>query len=521
MGTPRKGLSGVGALFFLGTLGAIAFYVQQQSAPEAYDGVRKSATVLPDVTPDEDAPLVLPWEDRLDLSAAALVEISAPAQPTGEGGEPAPAVEPDPGAPPAAANPKTSRYVQELADGHRIMLTLDPVLQESALTIFENREVPYAGAVVLDVRDNAVLALAGHSSMDPEVDPVEIVASAWAPAASTFKLVTTAALLESGAVTPSTRACFSGGLHGIEDEMLTDDPARDTRCETLSSAVAHSYNLVIAKLAHKHLDQDGLVGVAHSLLFETQIPFEYTVERSPAHIPADPVERAKVAAGFWNVDLSPLHAATMASIFARGGIYQPPHIIDQVVGPEGDDLSPARPKPGRTLSADTALAVGEMMKSTTTSGTARKSFTDPQGKPYIADVVVAGKTGSLTGKRAPYLNYNWFIGYAPADRPEIAFAVLLANEPKWRIKAHYAARRLVQIYLERRDAIERNRDAQLTKTGVAGRARDAMGAIVKAAPAAPAETPAAQTPAPAKPAPADALPPPPGPLPPPPSTPGA
>ena len=508
MGTPRKGLSGVGALFFLGTLGAIAFYVQQQSAPEAYDGVRKSATVLPDVTPDEDAPLVLPWEDRLDLTAATLVQISDPAQPPSDGSQAAPA--PTDG--PAPVDPASSRFVQELGDGHRIMLTLDPVLQESALTIFENREVPYAGAVMLDIRDNAVLVMAGHSSMDPEVDPVEIVASAWAPAASTFKLVTTAALLEGGAVTPSTRACFSGGLHGIEDEMLTEDAARDTRCETLASAVAQSYNLVIAKLALQHLEQQSLVDIAHALQFETQIPFEYTIERSPAHIPADPIERSKVAAGFWNVDLSPMHAATMASIFARGGIYQPPHIIDQVVGPEGEDLTPARAKPTRTLSADTALAVGEMMKATTTSGTARKSFVDAQGKPYIADVVVAGKTGSLTGKRAPYLNYNWFIGYAPADRPEIAFAVLLANEPKWRIKAHYAARRLVEIYLERRDALERNRDAQLTKTGVQARARNAMGAIVKAAPAEPTPD-ATPTEAPA----ADALPPPPGPLPPPPA----
>ncbi|MEM6291364.1 MAG: penicillin-binding transpeptidase domain-containing protein [Myxococcota bacterium] len=517
MGSPRHGLSGVGALFFLGTLGAIAFYVQRQSVPEDAQGVRKSATVLPDVTTDDDVAPALPWKDRLDLAAAALVAVTdptakpaVPAAPTEEG---AAAVPPEP----APVDQKKARLVQELSDGHRLMLTLDPVLQDAALTIFRNREVPYAGAVMLDLRDNAVLAMAGHSSMDPEVDPVEIVASAWAPAASTFKIVTTAALLETGAVTPSTRACFSGGLHGIEDEMLTDDPARDTRCETLSSAVAQSYNLVIAKLAHKHLEQQDLVDVARSLLFETQIPFEYTVERSPAHIPADPIERAKVAAGFWNVDLSPLHAATMASIFARGGIYQPPHLIDQVLGPDGSDLTPARPKPHRALSADTALAVGEMMVATTKVGTARKSFNDPQGKPYIPDVTVAGKTGSLTGKREPYLNYNWFIGYAPADRPEIAFAVLLANEPKWRIKAHYAARRLVQIYLQRRDAIERNRDARLTEGGVTLRARDAMGAIVKAAPAEPAAAPAAaakpDAPAEAAPATAD-LPPPPGPLPP-------
>jgi cell division protein FtsI/penicillin-binding protein 2 len=387
--------------------------------------------------------------------------------------------------PAAPVDPEHGRYVQDLNDGHRILLTLDPVLQDSALTIFRNREVPYAGAVMLDLRDNAVLVLAGHSSMDPSVQPLEVVASAWAPAASTFKIVTTAALLGSGAATPSTRACFSGGIQGIKDEELRDNPSRDTRCETLAAAVAHSHNLVIAKLALKHLDQQTLAETAQALLFESDIRFELNVERSPAHIPNEPIERAKVAAGFWNIDLSPVHGAVLASIFARGGMYQPPHVIHQVMGPDGADLTRALAKPDRRLAKDVATALGEMMKETTTEGTARKSFIDKSGNPYIQGVEVAGKTGSLTGKKAPYLNYNWFIGYAPADRPEIAFAVLIANVPAWRIKAHYAARRLVQIYLERRDAITRHRDAKLTKEGLVLPERDASGALVVAAPADP------------------------------------
>jgi membrane peptidoglycan carboxypeptidase len=486
----RRSLGGLGALFFLGTLGGIAFYVQRQSVPEDRDLVRKAATVLPEVAEDEPPPS-LPWKDRLDLDAALLVPL-----PAGGIGSDARQRAPDPltpvpaSAPPGASagtataqevDPNNARYVQELSDGHRILLTLDPVLQDSALTIFRNREVPYAGAVMIDLRDNAVLVLAGHSSMDTSVEPLEIVASAWAPAASTFKLVTTASLLDAGSATPSTRACFSGGLHGIENEELSDVPGRDTQCETLASAVAHSYNLVIGKLALQHLDQQRLADTARKLLFESDIPFEFNIERSPAHIPNDPIERAKVAAGFWNVDLSPMHGAVMASIFGRGGMYQPPHIIAQVVGPDGTDLTPARPAPERRLGHEIVAALDEMMRATTTVGTARKSFIDKQGNPYIQGVVVAGKTGSLTGKKAPYLNYNWFIGYAPAERPEVAFAVLLANVPAWRIKAHYAARRLVQIYLERRDAITRQRDARLVEGGIELPERDASGTIVVAA----------------------------------------
>ena len=482
----RRRLGGLGALFFLGTLGAIAFYVQRQSVPDERDLVRKAATVLPEVAEDEPPP-TLPWEDRLDLDAAVLVPMQAagtpvPVEPSAESATPA-----ESQIPAAPVDPEHARYVQDLNDGHRILLTLDPVLQDSALTIFRNREVPYAGAVMLDLRDNAVLVMAGHSSMDPSVQPLEIVASAWAPAASTFKVVTTAALLRSGKATPSTRACFSGGLKGIKDEELRDNPSRDTRCETLASAVAHSHNLVIGKLALKHLDQQTLAETAQALLFESDIPFEFNVERSPAHIPNEPIERAKVAAGFWNVDLSPVHGAVMSSIFARGGMYQPPHVIHQVMGPDGSDLTPARPKPDRRIAKDIAVALGDMMKETTKSGTARKSFIDKTGNPYIRGVEVAGKTGSLTGKKAPYLNYNWFVGYAPADRPEIAFAVLLANVPAWRIKAHYAARRLVQIYLQRRDSITRHRDAKLTKEGLVLPQRDASGALVVAAPPDPAK----------------------------------
>jgi peptidoglycan glycosyltransferase len=466
--TTRGGLGGLGALFFLGTLGAIAVYVQRQAAPEDLELPRTAATAAAEA-PEPTAPPPLPWLDRLDLGAAKFsAYLSAAAPP-----------------PSGKAPPADGRLVQELNDGHRILLTIDPALQDAALQIFRNREVPYAAAVMLDVRDNSVLVMAGHSSMDPQVDPMEIVASAWAPAASVFKLVTSAALLETGNVNAGTQVCFSGGLHGITDDELRDDPARDTQCESLSSAVAHSYNLVIGKLAMAHLGQDQLAQVAKTFLFESDIPFEFNVERSPAHIPSDPKERAKVAAGFWNIDMSPIHGALLASIFARGGMVQPPHVIAQVLGPDGTDLTPALAKPERVISRDISDAIGAMMAATTTNGTARISFRDGQGNDYIQGVHVAGKTGSLTGKRAPSLNYNWFIGFAPADRPEIAFAVLLANEPAWRIKAHYAARRLVQLYLERRDAIARARDARLTATGVTLPERDGSGALVSSTPTTP------------------------------------
>lgn len=481
MSAPRSRLGGLGALFFVATLGGIAFYVQRQEVPETHDVVRAAATGT-QAEPAAAPVAALPWQDRLDLAGAQ------PALLGPEGPAPAKAQKTtDPDIPALATDLGRSRLVQELSDGHRILYTLDPVLQDAALQIFRNREVPYAAAVVLDVRDNSVLALAGHSSMDPQVDPLEIVTTAWAPAASTFKLVTAASLLGNKLVSTKTKVCFSGGLHGITDDLLTDDPRRDERCDDLGGAIAHSYNVIIGKMALKHLGADTLTATARAFRFDSEIPFEFPVERSPALIPADAKERAKVAAGFWHIDMSPLHGALLASVFARDGVFQAPHVVAQVLGPDGSDRTPQAPKTERVLSKEVAEAIGAMMVRTTKEGTARASFVDRQGVGYLGDVEVAGKTGSLTGKRAPGLNYNWFVGYAPADRPEIAFAVLLANEPKWKIKAHYAARRLVQIYLQRREAIAEHRVAVLTKKGV-----ELPGGSKKAAP----EKTKATTPAP-------------------------
>ena len=470
---PNRRRGGLGALVFLATFAVIAYAVHRDRAKTPQTGELRQTVPLAEEDASEgsaekDAPPALPWQDQLDLAAASLIPITDPATPaktaphTPGDAQPARA---SPAASPSA-DPGSAVYVQALRDGTRIRYTLDPVLQDAALTIFRNREVPYAAAVVLDLRDNAVLVLAGHSTMDPQVDPLEVVATAWAPAASTFKLVTSAALLRTGEVTPATSVCFHGGLRGITDDLLRNDPKRDKTCATLSAAVAYSHNVVIAKLALRHLDADALRTTARDLGFDRPIPFEFPVERSPIQVPADPIERAKMAAGFWHADESPIHGALLASIFARQGVFQPPHVVAEVRDATGDLVYTPDHAPTRVLERKVARAVGRMMVGTTRKGTARASFFDGKGQPFVPGIDVAGKTGSITGKRPPALNYNWFIGFAPADEPEIAFAVLLANEPKWRIKAHYAARRLVQIYLQRRAEVARNRDVRLAERGV-------------------------------------------------------
>ena len=84
-----------------------------------------------------------------------------------------------------------------------------------------------------------------------------------------------------------------------------------------------------------------------------------------------------------------------------------------------------------------------MMELTTRIGTAKGTFRDKRGR-RLLPVEVAGKTGTLSAETdRGYVGYSWFVGYAPAERPAIAFAVVLGNNPNWRIKATYVGRHIV------------------------------------------------------------------------------
>jgi cell division protein FtsI/penicillin-binding protein 2 len=72
------------------------------------------------------------------------------------------------------------------------------------------------------------------------------------------------------------------------------------------------------------------------------------------------------------------------------------------------------------------------------------------GKPLLGPVEVAGKTGSLSGTD-PKGRYEWFVGVAPADNPEIAVAVLLVQSDQWwRSASQIAAEVLQGVFCEGR-----------------------------------------------------------------------
>jgi len=337
----------------------------------------------------------------------------------------------------ARLDPTTGRYVAPYGAG-KAVLTLSARLQEKLTRTLQQYAVPWGVTVLLEPATGRVLAMAEHSRVEPGATGLAL--RALAPAASIFKVVTAAALLEQG-VSPGEEVCFHGGRRRLDPRLLTDDPRRDRRCTTLETAFGKSTNVVFAKLADRGLSAEGLRDAASRFLFNTSIPFARALEPSTARIDEDPFQLANTAAGFGPVRLSPLHGAVLAAIVANDGVFMPPVLVDQVEGAP----APAASGPVRVVAPEVAEALQEMMRGTVTDGTARKAFR--RARSALRGVQVAGKTGSLSDKPPlPFRDYTWFVGYAPADHPEVAVATVIVNERTWRVHAPAVAREALEAY---------------------------------------------------------------------------
>jgi cell division protein FtsI/penicillin-binding protein 2 len=332
-------------------------------------------------------------------------------------------------------DPRLGRYVAPLGSA-RAILTLDPRLQARLERSLATYQVPWGATVMLEAGSGRVLALAEHSRAEPGRQGIAL--SAIAPAASIFKIVTAAALLERG-VGPDDEVCYHGGKHRLQPRLLADDPRRDRRCVSLASAFGHSTNVVFAKLADRGLDAEALRATARRFGFDATIPFPLPVERSTAQIPDDPFGFANAAAGFGAVRLSPLHAALLGSIVANGGLEVPPVLVDDVEG--GPIPAPASPK--RVVDEAVAAKLAAMMRNTVAEGTARRTFR--RASSALRGVEVAGKTGSLADA-SPYRDYSWFVGFAPADRPEVVVATVVVNDRLWHARAPTVAKEALEAF---------------------------------------------------------------------------
>jgi cell division protein FtsI/penicillin-binding protein 2 len=334
-----------------------------------------------------------------------------------------------------------------LAGGRTARLTIDPGLQRAAASVLDRHRLAEAAIVAMDPATGEILAWASHAP-----DGRDLCRDASAPAASVFKIVTGAALVEDAKIEPSTRECWAGGgEQRLVSSDLVQDPARDRYCVTLAGAMGHSTNAVFARLALRNLGRAQLEGRARAFGFGEAIPFDVDVPKSELAISEDPLIFARASAGFVGTTLSPLHAAWISAIVARGGEAVRPFVVREVRDAQGHALYDAPPPKvlRRVVAPDTAISLAQMMERTVTEGTAFRAFHDGAHRSFLHGISVAGKTGTLadaSGKRL----YTWFTAFAPS-RPhpgerQIALGVLVVDPPKWKVKANVVAREFFEAY---------------------------------------------------------------------------
>jgi penicillin-binding protein A len=293
--------------------------------------------------------------------------------------------------------------------GAPVKTTIDPELQVSAVSALAGRA---GGVAVLDARTGDVRALAGQAYSAPQ------------PPGSTFKMITTVAALQKGAVSLEDEFEVTNGAN-VGGRFINN--ANGEYCGgTFPQAFAESCNADFAPLGPE-IGSDDLVSTAERFgfnspptLYASRIvgevePAESTI---PTEIPEE-VELGVTAIGQGEVLATPLQMATVAQTIGNGGVRQPTSIVaNEKLRPEAE--------PVRVMSKKLAGDLADLMVGVVTEGTGTAGA--------IVEAQVAGKTGTAELGPKPgqedsanpiQIKDAWFAAFAPAEKARLAVGVML------------------------------------------------------------------------------------------------
>ena len=320
--------------------------------------------------------------------------------------------------------------------GNSVQLTIDSRIQVAAEQALAGRT---GAIVVLDPRTGAVLAWASSPTYDNTNIQATIEAAnasggsdtsmfdratqaLYAPG-STFKTVTLAAALENGTASLDSTFDSPGRMEiGGADVVSVNEQAHGTI--TLDRAFAVSSNTVFGQVAEQ-LGAERMVTVAQAFGYGQDLGTDFTTAVSIMPDPADMSvwELAWAGAGqpvgqghTPGPQTTVMQNAVVAAAIANNGIAMNPHVVGQILAPDGTVIKTTRERSlGQAVSSGTAAQVKEAMLDVVQSGSGVAA--------NIAGVKVAGKTGTAeTNSTTPN---STFIGFAPYDTPTLAISLVL------------------------------------------------------------------------------------------------
>ncbi|RBP49847.1 penicillin binding protein [Arenicella xantha] len=330
--------------------------------------------------------------------------------------------------------------------------TFDETVHDDMADVYLRYQPDYACFVAIDVETGAILNITSFIKADEKWD--NLVMRSDYPAASVFKMVTAAAGLDLGKVTPSSVIPFNGKSTTLyKKQVLSHEKTKWTRSPTFKESFAKSVNPVFGRLGVKQIGADNLRLYAHKFGFGEALQSDFHLPPSTLGLAMeDEWEVAEAASGYTrDITLSPIHAAQIAAIVANDGKMVTPYMVDSVVSNDGHVLYRAQHQNSSTpvITEKTAASLRSLMTETTRIGSARKSFRGLDRYKVYNNMEIGGKTGSLTGL-SPRGRHDWFVGYAEKDGRRVAYASLIVNKEKWYVRSAYVARQFIYHYFTER-----------------------------------------------------------------------
>lgn len=332
--------------------------------------------------------------------------------------------------------------------GGTVDTTVRPDVQEAAWdAMAEGCDGPCKGAVVaLEPSTGKILAMVSSPSYDPNKlashdgavqtstwdqlrdDPngplVNRAIAETYPPGSTFKVITTAAALQSGS-TPDTQLTSASRIP-LPDSTATLENYGGSACgngptASLREAFARSCNTAFVELG---LDTgaDKLRSTAQAFgLDSAPAPIPLQVAASTVGPISDGAALGMSSIGQRDVAVTPLQNAMVAATIANDGVTMTPYLVDTLKGPDLSNIATTAPtEQRRAVSPQVAATLTDLM-------VGAEQVTQQKGA--IAGVQIASKTGTAEHGTDPRNTppHAWYIAFAPAQAPKVAVAVLVEN----------------------------------------------------------------------------------------------
>ncbi|HAM25170.1 MAG TPA: cell division protein FtsI [Microbacteriaceae bacterium] len=326
--------------------------------------------------------------------------------------------------------------------GAAVSLTINPKVQQAAWDALGAN----SGAVVaINPKTGAILAMVSKTAYDPNVlashdiksviaaynqliaDPKHplinraIAGDLYHPG-SVFKLVVASAAIDSGKYTPDSEFPNPATLP-LPGSSTSINNAEGGTCGgtptvTIATALRLSCNIPFAQLgAALGSSEISRYTKAYGFGQPLKVPMSVTQSFYPQNADA-----AKLMLSSFGQDedrVTPLQVAMVSSAIANGGNLMQPTLIDHIAAPDLSIIQPFQQTVlSQPISSQTSATLTQLMVNNVNSGAANNA--------RINGVDVAGKTGTAqNGEGRPYT--LWFTGFAPANDPQVAVAVVVEN----------------------------------------------------------------------------------------------